>query len=210
MRPPSRRRPIPTHSIRGMAGTARLRTVADPEALGAWWARHVGRWAEAGIAGLRLLGLTDAPGAAAPCGRRPPELVLIGWTPGMPRPALTGLLGLSYVVSSLPWWDLQATWFWDELEALRSLAPVLACPETPFGPRSAAAVHNPAELGGHPAPPRIPRRSDWGWLDRPRGLRKRGPACLGPIWPHAVPRGPELRGWDRPGSLERDRRSGGR
>ena len=75
-----------------------------------------------------------------------PDVALIGWTPGVPREILAGLDGLSYVVSSLPWWDLQSDWFWDELDALRRVAPVLACPEAPFGPRSATGVHNPAQL----------------------------------------------------------------
>ena len=127
-------------------GIARRRTVADPAALGSWWARHLGRWAQAGIAGVRLLGLAEAAGAVPALRAAASDMTLIGWTPGVPRAALPHLRGVSYVVSSLPWWDLEAGWFWDELEALAQVAPVLACPEAPFGPRAAASVHNPARL----------------------------------------------------------------
>ena len=127
-------------------GPVQRRRVADPGALGAWWAPHLGRWAEAGIAGVRLLDLDLAPGAVAPLRDAAPELALIAWTPGLPRAQLSSLRGVSYVVSSLPWWDMEAEWFWGELAALRQIAPVLTCPEAPFGRRTAASVHNPAEL----------------------------------------------------------------
>ena len=127
-------------------GAAQLRPVANAAGLGAWWGRHLARWAGAGIVGVRLLGLAEAPGAVAALRAAAPDMTLIGWTPGVPRASLPGLQGVSYVVSSQPWWDLQADWFWEELEALRRVAPVLACPEAPFGPRIAAGVHNPALL----------------------------------------------------------------
>ena len=127
-------------------GAARRRAVADPAALGAFWADHLGRWAEAGIEGVRLLGLPEAPGAIHVLREAVPNMVLVAWTPGVPREMLAGLHGASYVVSSLPWWDLRSDWFWDELAALRQVAPVLACPEAPFGPRAAAGVHNPSQV----------------------------------------------------------------
>ncbi len=127
-------------------GSARLLRVDDPAALGDWWAPHLARWSAAGIKGVRLLGLADAPGAIGPLRAAAPTMTLIAWTPGMPREMLPSLHGASYVVSSLPWWDLRADWFWAELDALRRVAPVLACPEAPFGPRAAASVHNPTLL----------------------------------------------------------------
>ena len=123
---------------------AQHRTVRDPAAIGAWWAGHLRRWADAGIAGVRLLGLADMPGIIAALQDAAPDVTTIAWTPGLPRAALDGLRGVSYVVSSLPWWDGQSGWFWDELQALRAVAPVLACPEAPFGPRAASSVHDPA------------------------------------------------------------------
>ncbi len=122
----------------------RIRTAADPDALGAWWGRHAAGWVDAGVAGLRVLGLGEAPAVLAGLRQSAPAAVLIAWTPGMPRQAMNSLGGASYVVSSLPWWDFHGGWFWDELDALRRIAPVLACPEAPFGPRAAAAFHDPA------------------------------------------------------------------
>ncbi len=127
-------------------GAAQHRGIIDPASLGAWWARHLGRWVEAGITGVRLLGLAEAPGVVAALRRAAPDAMLIAWTPGLPREHYAGLQGVSYVVSSLPWWNLEADWFWGELEALRQVAPVLACPEAPFGRRQASAVHDPAKL----------------------------------------------------------------
>ncbi len=128
------------------SGSTRQRGVADPRAIGAWWGHHLERWAAVGIAGVRVLGLADAPCAMRALRDAAPDVALIAWTPGLPREALPELAGAWYVVSSLPWWDLQADWFWDELNALREIAPVLSCPEVPFGPRAAAAVHDPARL----------------------------------------------------------------
>ncbi len=127
-------------------GAPQHRTVTDPAAIGAWWAGYVGLAAGAGIAGLRLLGLAEAPGVVPALRDAAPGMTLIAWTPGMPRDMLPGLRGVSYVASSLPWWDMRSDWFWDEMAVLRDIAPVLACPEAPFGPRAAAAVHNPAML----------------------------------------------------------------
>ena len=127
-------------------GLAKRRPIRDMDAAGAWWGRHFAALADTGIAGVRLLDLAHAPGVIGALRRAAPSLTLIAWTPGMPREAVAGLHGVDYVVSSLPWWDLRADWFWDELASLRQIAPVLSCPEEPFGPRAAAEVHNPAML----------------------------------------------------------------
>ncbi|WP_158744717.1 maltotransferase domain-containing protein [Acidisphaera sp. L21] len=125
-------------------GSNQIRVAADPVGVGAWWASHVGNWIGLGLGGLRVLGLEHAPEALAGLRQVAPDLMLIAWTPGMPRDALSRVRGASYVVSSLPWWDFRGDWFWDELAALRQIAPVIACPESPFDPRAAAAVHDPA------------------------------------------------------------------
>ena len=129
----------PRHGV-----TSRVRTAADPAALGAWWAGHLTKWMAAGLAGVRVLGLDKSPGALAALRQAAANAVLIAWTPGMERADLARLQGASYVVPSLPWWDFQADWFWDELAVLRRIAPVLACPEAPFGARAPAGLHDPA------------------------------------------------------------------
>ena len=125
-------------------GVATIRAVADPAGLGAWWARHLGEWVAAGLAGVRILGLEQAPGVVAALREAAPDSVLIAWTPGLPRAALAQLQGASFVVSSSAWWDFRSDWFWDELQALQQVAPVIACPEVPFGPRAASLLHDPA------------------------------------------------------------------
>ena len=42
--------------------------------------------------------------------------------------------------SSLPWWDRRASWFVEENEALRRVAPVIACPEAPLAPQDGSAA----------------------------------------------------------------------
>ncbi len=127
-------------------GPARTRAVADPDALGPWWAGRLGGWMVAGLAGIRVLGLGEAPGAMAALRAHAPDALLIAWTPGMSREALAHVQGASFVCSSQAWWDYRAAWFWDELAVLRQVAPVLACPEAPFGARAAAGVQDPARL----------------------------------------------------------------
>ena len=128
----------------GAAGT--IRSASDPAALGAWWGTHLAEWLAAGLAGVRVLGLDKAPEALGALRQAAPGATLIAWTPGMAREDMGRLRGASHVVSSLPWWDFHGDWFWDELAALRRIAPVLACPEAPFGPRAAAASHDPATI----------------------------------------------------------------
>ena len=123
-----------------------VRNPADPAAAGAWWGRYSARFVAAGVAGFRVLGLAEAPTAFAPLRAAIPSATLIAWTPGVPRDALAGLEGADFVVPSLPWWNGEDEWFWDECAMLRRLAPMLACPESPFGPRVAATVHDPARL----------------------------------------------------------------
>ena len=142
---PSRCRPV-TRWIPAEGPGQATRPITDAPALGAWWGRHLARWVDAGLAGARVLGLGQAPGALAALRSAAQESVLIAWTPGLPREALAELSGASFVVSSLPWWDFAGDWFWDELQVLRQIAPVLACPEAPFGQRVAAGLHDPARV----------------------------------------------------------------
>jgi starch synthase (maltosyl-transferring) len=131
-----------------LLGQARVRHARTGAELGPWWAQRAGAWAELGLTGLRLIGLDTVDAAAVVTALRDaaPSLTLIAWTPGMPPARLPSLAGVDYVVSSLPWWDKQAPWLWDELIRLRAVAPVLACPEAPFEKRVAATVNDPAAV----------------------------------------------------------------
>jgi starch synthase (maltosyl-transferring) len=116
--------------------------------LGPWWASIAARWAGQGIAGLRLLGLEWVEPASIIAAMRSaaPSLSLIAWTPGLAPDRLAALDGVDFVVSSLPWWDGQASWLWEEIARLRAIAPVLSCPEVPFDNRVAASVSDPAAI----------------------------------------------------------------
>lgn len=124
---------------------------AAAEALREFWEQWLARWEALGIAGFRI------PLAPIPDDLRPGFLRhlrtatkarLLGWTPGLARAALPALAGagLDCVFSSLPWWDFHADWFWDELHALRAIAPVIMPLEAPFGPRLAARIGDATRL----------------------------------------------------------------
>ena len=144
--PPPLKRLDPRH-----AATPRVRTAHRDAAAAAWWGGLAAGWAMNGVAGLRLLGLGDVDAAAIIAAIRSaaPGMMLIAWTPGLPEAGLTALQGVDYVVSSLPWWDGEAEWLWLEYARLRRIAPVLCCPEAPFGARAAASINSPQLLLPH-------------------------------------------------------------
>ena len=101
----------------------------DIAALATWWAARI---AASKADGVRLLGLADLPlpylqdfltALRGGC----PGKTLFAWTPGLPWGALDGLPPgtLDLVAASLPWWDGHAPWLWDEIAALRRVAPVV-------------------------------------------------------------------------------------
>ena len=136
-------------------GTVRARWEM-PEAaaaLTALWTDRLRGWAEAGLGGVRLLGLGAVPGvhlASLIAGVRQsaPGFRFLGWTPGTPRKRCAEWrgAGLDLVFCSLPWWNFHDDWLWDEIAALRDVAPVAAAPEEPFGRRLAAQWQNPVLL----------------------------------------------------------------
>jgi starch synthase (maltosyl-transferring) len=115
------------------------------EALGAFWSRRLTLWQNAGIGGFRL-DLHAIPTAALPgfvgALRADIQASLLGWTPGLPREAMTALAGcgLDHVFSSLPWWDFRSDWLWEEATILRRVAPAIAAVEWPYGARLGATV----------------------------------------------------------------------
>ncbi|MGD9882649.1 MAG: alpha-1,4-glucan--maltose-1-phosphate maltosyltransferase [Reyranella sp.] len=114
--------------------------LGDPEGREAFehlWIDRLSRLGRNGLAVFRLIGLQNVPQATvatiiagvragAPCR-------FLGWTPGLPWPALSGLagIGLDGVFASVPWWDGRASWFVAEHEILRRIAPVIGMAAAP-------------------------------------------------------------------------------
>jgi starch synthase (maltosyl-transferring) len=122
----------------------------DPETGGqliGWWTDRLVRLAQVGASGFRLLGLDHLPGDAL---RKTIQAVreeiegctFVGWTPGVSRARLPTLrdTGLDFVFASTPWWDGRASWFVEEHEALRQIAPVIGLAEAPFAERLASRI----------------------------------------------------------------------
>ncbi len=136
---------------RGAGGNfeaARIRD--DAPRLAAWWTERLVDWSRCGFAGYRIV----SPAALATAvlrqaidgtRRQDPDARFFAWTPGVDLARLEGA-GFDYVFSSLPWWDFRSEWFWTELDALCRIAPVIAMPEAPFGPRLIGSCHDPATV----------------------------------------------------------------
>jgi starch synthase (maltosyl-transferring) len=126
---------------------ARLEQTEVAEAMTAWWLDRLGRLVRAGVAGFRCLEPDRVP---PPLWRqiidairtRAPQCRFLAWTPDVERAALPRLegVGFDHVCSSLAWWDGRASWFVDEAEALRRIAPAIASPEPSFFERRAARL----------------------------------------------------------------------
>ena len=126
---------------------ARLEQTEIAEAMTAWWLDRLVRLVRAGVAGFRCLEPDRVP---PPLWRQiigairtqAPQCRFLAWTPDVERPALPRLegVGFDYVCSSLAWWDGRGSWFVDEAEALRRIAPAIASPEPSFLDRRAARL----------------------------------------------------------------------
>jgi len=117
------------------------------------WIARLRGWAAAGLGGVRLLGLGAVPGARlaaliAGVRQHAPDFRFLGWAPGVPRTRYAEWrgAGLDLVFCSLPWWNFRDGWLWDEIAALRDVAPLAAAPEAPCGRRLATQWQNPALL----------------------------------------------------------------
>ncbi|MDP1619279.1 maltotransferase domain-containing protein [Phenylobacterium sp.] len=132
---------------------ARLREPAACDVVVEWIARRAETWVEAGLDGFRLLELEQAPPEVwtrliARLRSSRPDLTVIADTPGMDRKAALSLApcGFDALISSVAWWDGRAPWLVEEHEDLRLIAPLIAQPEAPFGPRLATRLPPEADV----------------------------------------------------------------
>jgi starch synthase (maltosyl-transferring) len=119
----------------------------------ALWANRLGDLLKAGVAGFRF---HNPQSLSAELWRSlngelrsaSPDVVSLAWTPGMPWPQLEALANADFdgVFSSLPWWDRRSSWLAEELDLLRRVACIIACPEAPFGPRLASRLRPTDDL----------------------------------------------------------------
>ena len=121
----------------------------DAEALAEWAAERVSALLDAGAAGVRLTGLANLPGEAVPqfmsnLRQLCPGAVLFAWTPGLDWDVLRAIPAgaVDMVALSLPFWDGEAGWLWQELDVLRRVARVVA----PAGPQGAGQAAVAATL----------------------------------------------------------------
>ena len=120
----------------------RLDTLDGAEVMTAFAARALAAWAQAGLRGVRVLQPQATPagfwrrliGEVRGGGA---ELSFVAETQAAPREAILALAGCGFdaLTSSLAWWDGRSRWFVEEHEALRTVAPLIAEVEPPFGPR---------------------------------------------------------------------------
>lgn len=122
------------------ADAAVVRACDNPEPLIAWWKDRLCSLLDSGVDGFRFLNplkSNDVMRSVAPQVREKfPHALFILDTPGVSWDALGHLAGcgFDYCLSSLPWWDLRASWLADEYIALRRIAPVIAMAAAPGTP----------------------------------------------------------------------------
>jgi starch synthase (maltosyl-transferring) len=125
----------------------RFDQTALADAVSDWWVDLLTRLTRAGAAGFRCLTLDFVP---VSFWRRLttsfPDTLFLAWTPGVPHPQEFAGIGFDLTVSSAGWWDGRASWFLDEQEALRDVAPALASPEPSFLDRLAQRLAPDADL----------------------------------------------------------------
>jgi starch synthase (maltosyl-transferring) len=124
---------------------ARFDAPQREQELAAWWTDRMLRLAHQGVTGFRLVGLAGVPprfvqAVIRAVRQEHAASLFAGWTPGVPRARLAGLegAGLDAVFASSPWWDGRASWFVEEQNALRRIAPSIGVAEAPFEERLAS------------------------------------------------------------------------
>jgi starch synthase (maltosyl-transferring) len=125
------------------AAVARFGKTECAEQLLTLWHGVLRRILRAGAAGFRFLNVQNVPPEflrrlLSELRTEYPELLALAWTPGAKwsHYRLLEGVGLDGVFCSLPWWDFRSPWLFEEYDALRRVAPVLGCPDVPFGART--------------------------------------------------------------------------
>ncbi|MGA2552634.1 MAG: alpha-1,4-glucan--maltose-1-phosphate maltosyltransferase [Burkholderiaceae bacterium] len=102
------------------------------ELLAGAWASALGDLCDAGVAGFRWLEPAKTPSDVAreivrATRARFPDARFLAWTIGVSAVEVERLAGIGWnaVVSSFPWWDFRADWFFEETERLSRLGTVL-------------------------------------------------------------------------------------
>jgi starch synthase (maltosyl-transferring) len=129
------------------AANARFGSAQAEQELIILWSERLGRLLDAGAAGFRFLNPHYVPShlwhaTLVGLRDRSPGFIALAWTPGLKWSQIDALGGAGFdgVFSSVAWWDYRARWFVEEYDILRRVAPVLGCPEAPFGRRLAARL----------------------------------------------------------------------
>jgi starch synthase (maltosyl-transferring) len=117
------------------------------ERLAQWWIERLVRLARTGLSGFRCLRPDRVPASIwkdviAAVRAAAPDCLFLAWTQGAGRDAVGRLAGVGFdhIGSSLAWWDARASWFVEEAEALRQVAPSVASPEPSFTERLATRL----------------------------------------------------------------------
>ncbi len=123
------------------------------ERLLGFWRERLKALLQVGAAGFRFLNPGRVPAVFwqalnQDLRRAFPAVQLVAFTPGTPWRDIEALAAARFdgVFSSLPWWDGRAGWFAEELNLLRHAAPVISCPEAPFGQRLATRLAQGVDL----------------------------------------------------------------
>jgi len=112
-----------------------------------WWGARLMTLVDAGVAGFRCQEPASVPAdfwrrLIAGIRKQQTDCRFLAWTPGCTHDQLDGLasIGFDAVFSSGAWWNFRDPWYFREYRKLAAIAPVLAFPEDPSGPRL-ARVH---------------------------------------------------------------------
>ncbi len=129
---------------------ARFGETAVAGEIAEWWVSVLIRQTEAGIAGFRCLTLDAVPVSFwNRIVSAVPGALFLAWTPGVTGLSAYAGAGFDLTCGSATRWDGRAPWFWGEQDALRAVAPALACPEPSFLDRLAAHLPHDADTAAY-------------------------------------------------------------